>query len=273
MAKRTKESYTIQSVVHSLELLEQFHGDEAEIGVTELSRRLGLHKNNVFRLLATLEVRGYVVQNLETEGYRLGVKALELGRSYLRHSDIVAMAGTKLAELRDLTQETCYLTILQGEEVVYVLAEESPQSVRVTSLMGQHFPAMNTAEGKVQLAYENTLPYRTHPLRRMTDPKPTDLRKLERDLVKIREQGCSVDSGEFNPEITCIAAPVFDDTGGCTGAIAIHAPSFRANRDRSLKQLTDQLLDIAAAISEKLGFIGHGQNTAASAATATALSA
>lgn len=256
MAKRTKESYTIQSVVHSLELLEQFHGDEAEIGVTELSRRLGLHKNNVFRLLATLEVRGYVVQNLETEGYSLGVKALELGRSYLRHSDIVAMAGQKLAELRDASQETSYLTILQGEEVVYVLAEESPQSVRVSSLMGQHFPAMNTAEGRVQLAYLNTLPYRTHPLRRMTDPKPADLRKLERELVKIRELGHYVDSGEFNAEITCVAAPVFDDTNECVGAIAMHVPTFRVTRERSLKQLVDQVVGFAGDVSGKLGYKG-----------------
>ncbi len=254
MAKRTKESYTIQSVVHALELLEQFHGEESEIGVTELSRRLGLHKNNVFRLLATLETRGYVVQDPETEGYRLGVKALELGRSYLRHSDIVNTAGPMLADLRDRTQETVYLAVLQNEEVVYVLAEESPQSVRVTTLMGQHYPALNTAAGRAQLAYLNTLPYRTHPLRRMSDPRPSDLRKLERDLSKISDAGYTVDAGGLDPEITCVAAPVFDDNGEVVGAVAVHAPSFRASKDKIVKGLVDHVQETAGIISHNLGF-------------------
>jgi DNA-binding IclR family transcriptional regulator len=60
MAKKEKSEYLIQSVSHALDLLEQFHDDVDELGVTELSKRLQLHKNNVFRLLATLESRGYL---------------------------------------------------------------------------------------------------------------------------------------------------------------------------------------------------------------------
>jgi len=55
--KREKVNYTIQSVSHALDILESFTKTEDELGVTELSKRLGLHKNNVFRLLATLEHR------------------------------------------------------------------------------------------------------------------------------------------------------------------------------------------------------------------------
>jgi len=67
MAKREKESYVIQSVTNALNLLEQFKADRDELGVTELSKRLSLHKNNVFRLLATLEAKGYIEQNKATE--------------------------------------------------------------------------------------------------------------------------------------------------------------------------------------------------------------
>src|SRR5579875_482868 len=55
MVRRDKANYLIQSVAHALDVLEQFSGEQDELGVTELSRRLKLHKNNVFRLLATLE--------------------------------------------------------------------------------------------------------------------------------------------------------------------------------------------------------------------------
>ncbi len=82
MARKEKSEYIIQAVSHALDLLEQFHDDVDELGVTELSKRLKLHKNNVFRLLATLESRGYIEQNKATENYRLGLKALELGQTF-----------------------------------------------------------------------------------------------------------------------------------------------------------------------------------------------
>ncbi len=74
MVRREKANYVIQSVSHALDVLEQFSGNVDEIGVTELSKRLKLHKNNVFRLLATLEARGYIEQNKSSENYRLGLE-------------------------------------------------------------------------------------------------------------------------------------------------------------------------------------------------------
>ena len=79
MVKKEKTDYVIQSVYHALDLLEQFNGEVDELGVTELSKRLKLHKNNVFRLLATLESRNYIEQNKVTENYRLGLKTLGTG--------------------------------------------------------------------------------------------------------------------------------------------------------------------------------------------------
>ena len=73
MVRREKSNYVIQSVSHALDVLEQFNGGVDEIGVTELSKRLKLHKNNVFRLLAILEARGYIEQNKVSENYRLGL--------------------------------------------------------------------------------------------------------------------------------------------------------------------------------------------------------
>ncbi len=85
--KREKVNYTIQSVSHALDILESFTKTEDELGVTELSKRLGLHKNNVFRLLATLEHRGYIEQNKATENYRLGPKTLQIGSIFIEQRE------------------------------------------------------------------------------------------------------------------------------------------------------------------------------------------
>src|SRR3972149_7285706 len=99
MRRKKKSDYIIQSVWHSLDLLEEFTGDTDELGVTELSKRLNLHKNNIFRLLATLETRGYIEQNKATENYRLGLKALELGQTYVQQMGFLLQAKTTLNEL------------------------------------------------------------------------------------------------------------------------------------------------------------------------------
>ena len=99
MARKEKSEYIIQAVSHALDLLEQFHDEVDELGVTELSKRLKLHKNNVFRLLATLESRGYIEQNKATENYRLGLKALELGQTFIKQMGLLRQAKPILEKM------------------------------------------------------------------------------------------------------------------------------------------------------------------------------
>ena len=107
MVRREKSNYTIQSVSHALDVLEQFNGSVDEIGVTELSKRLKLHKNNVFRLLATLEARGYIEQNRTSENYRLGIKCLHLGRRYIEHMGLVRQARWRGRGRRPVRHKSC----------------------------------------------------------------------------------------------------------------------------------------------------------------------
>src|ERR671922_362863 len=118
MAKKEKSEYIIQAVDHALDLLEQFHEDVDELGVTELSKRLKLHKNNVFRLLATLEARGYIEQNKASENYRLGIKCLHLGQSYVQHMGLLRQAGPIMHDLVRQANETTYLALVRRGAVV-----------------------------------------------------------------------------------------------------------------------------------------------------------
>src|SRR5260370_2255131 len=112
MVRREKTNYVIQSVAHSLDVLEQFFGEADELGVTELSKRLKLHKNNVFRLLATLEARGYIEQNKTNENYRLGVKCLLMGRRYIHHMGLVRQAPPTLADVCQKSRQNALLAIV-----------------------------------------------------------------------------------------------------------------------------------------------------------------
>ena len=155
VVRRDKTNYLIQSVAHALDVLEQFFGDVDELGVTELSKRLKLHKNNVFRLLATLEARGYIEQNKATENYRLGIKCLHLGRRYIEHMGLVRQARPILSEVTRKCRESSYVAVYRREGVIPLEAmDPDDRAVRVNSPVGQTLPMHCTAVGKAHLAFD-----------------------------------------------------------------------------------------------------------------------
>ena len=131
MTKKDASEYIIHSVSHALDILEAFLGDDAEQGVTYLSGKLGLPKNNIFRLLSTLQCRGYVEQNENTGNYRLGMKTFELGQAFLRRMGLVNQAHSILDNLAKQTSETGYLSVYEDGEIIYVDMVETAHPVRI----------------------------------------------------------------------------------------------------------------------------------------------
>src|SRR5512144_68148 len=136
MGKKEKSEYIIQAVSHALDLLEQFHDDVDELGVTDLSKRLKLHKNNVFRLLATLEARGYIEQNKSSENYRLGLKCLQIGQTYIHQMGLLMQSRSILESLAKSTRESVYVGIRKGGFVMPLDFVEPQRAVRVVSFLG-----------------------------------------------------------------------------------------------------------------------------------------
>ena len=181
MVRRDKTNYVIQSVAHALDVLEQFFGEVDELGVTELSKRLKLHKNNVFRLLATLEARGYIEQNKATENYRLGIKCLHLGRRYIHHMGLVRQARPILADVARKCRESAYVAIVRRDGVVPLeAAEPEDRAVRITPPIGMTLPLHCTAAGKAHLAFDaeeqlkSAIPESAAPLHRSHDHRSRD---------------------------------------------------------------------------------------------------
>jgi len=256
-AKKDKSEYIIQAVSHALDLLEQFHDDVDELGVTELSKRLKLHKNNVFRLLATLESRGYIEQNKATENYRLGLKSLELGQTFIKQMGLLRQAKLTLEQLVHECNETAYVAIFKENHVVYLDVVETDMTVRVVSRVGSRLPAYCTAAGKVHLANlseEELDALLTKNLEGFTPNTHTTLLGLKEDLKNIHEQGFAVDNEELDPGVRCIAAPIRDYTRRIVGAISLSGPSMRFTSERMETELTPLVVDAAATLSTRLGY-------------------
>ncbi|MCA9770914.1 MAG: IclR family transcriptional regulator [Myxococcales bacterium] len=257
MVKRDKSNYIIQSVSHALDVLEQFRGDVTELGVTELSKRLKLHKNNVFRLLATLESRGYVEQNKATENYRLGLKSLELGQTFIHQMGILRQAHPILEDLKGKCNETAYLAIMREQDVVYLDVVETEHTVRVVSRIGARLPSYCSAVGKVQIAFLNEEELRRHvprELKRFTGGTITNARDLLEELKQVAERGYATDNEEYEEGVRCVAAPIRDYTRKVIAGVSVSGPAQRFGLDRIEKELAPLVMEAARQISRRLGY-------------------
>jgi DNA-binding IclR family transcriptional regulator len=258
MARKEKSEYIIQAVDHALDLLEQFQGDIDELGVTELSKRLKLHKNNVFRLLATLESRNYIEQNRVTENYRLGLKTLELGQTFIKQMGLLRQSRPVLEALVKECNETTYVAILKDSHIVYLDVVETDLTVRVVPRVGSRLPAYCTAAGKIQLAFmtdeelDNYLPAKE--LKRYTANTITDRDEFKVHLARIVEQGYAIDNEEMDVGVCCVAAPIRDYTRRIIGAVSISGPSMRFSKERMEQELIPLVQKAGEDISTKLGF-------------------
>ena len=247
MAKKAKSDYLIQSVSRALDLLEAFSAKEGALGVTELARKLKLHKNNVFRLLATLETRGYVEQDKATERYRLGVKVYEIASVFLQHLDLRRQARPHLDALAAKSGETAYLAVLERASAVYVDMAESEQAVRVAPRLGRRLPAVATAAGQALLAL---LPRERQEEAVAGQTEPAKI--LDR-LARVAADGFALDEEECEPGIVAAAAPIRDPAKRVVGAVECGAPAFRWTLERLRGELAPLVAGAASQIEVGLG--------------------
>ncbi len=254
--RREKSNYIIQSVAHALDVVEQFSDDADELGVTELSKRLKLHKNNVFRLLATLESRGYIEQNRSSENYRLGIRCLQLGQSYAQHTGLLRQAKPVLSELVRQTRETGYVAVLRRNSMVPIDMVDADRAVRITLPLGDALPMHCTAAGKAYLAFEpedearallpDTLP-------KLTDRTVTDRQAVLQQLKSVVSSGYAVDMGEHIEDVRAVAVPIRDYTRSLVGALVVAGPAYRLTGERIEKEIAPQVLKAGRELSSRLG--------------------
>ena len=144
----------LSSVATAMALLKSFSEEDSELGVTELARRLKLAKSTVHRLAATLVSEGMLEQNPENGRYRLGITLFGLGALVRRRMNLSSEARQELFALREATQETVQLAVLDDADIMYVYNLESTQAIRVNSDIGVRKPAFCTASGRAVLAFE-----------------------------------------------------------------------------------------------------------------------
>ena len=256
MSYKKEPTYPLKALDKSLAILEILSQENSPLSIAELSERLGIYPSTIHRILDTLRYWGYVEQDSDTQRYQLGLKVLELGMAKLQRMELVKEAAPYLKELREQSNETVHLAVLDEGEVLYLAKEESAQSIRTVSRVGRRLPGHCTGLGKVLLANleeEQEKIIEEKGLPRFTENTITDKKKLREELSKVRHQGFAEDRGEHEKDVRCLAAPVKDHRGKVIAAISISLPAFRMNASKKRK-LKGALIQICEDVSKRLGY-------------------
>jgi len=229
----------------------------------EISDHLGLNGSTTFRLLKSLMSYQYVNQDEATNQYRLWLACLELAKGFNEGYDLRKIALPELEELRDQIKETVHLAIIDRMEVVYI---EKLQGLHAIGLMGSRVggrsPVYCTGVGKVLLAYMDQELLRdyfsNHPMKRYTETTIINLEDLLAEMEQIRARGYALDKGEHEPEVRCVAAPIFNMSGKTVASISVSGPASRIDPVEENQIMIDMTLNTAKNISKKMGYSLEG---------------
>lgn len=229
---------TIQSVERAVAVLKLFGEAEPDLGVSDLARRLRLHKSTVSRLLSTLEAGGFVQQDDRTGRYRLGLQLATLAGRALTQYDLRDVARPALSELAPAADETVALAVLDGDVAVNIDQVLAPNPVKHLGWIGRRLPLHCTAAGKPLLAYQPALvldALLARPLARYTARTITDPALLRRELGLVRAQGFAVAQEEYEAELSAVGAAVRNHRGEVVASITISGPTYRLGQQRLLE--------------------------------------
>ncbi|MPY88943.1 MAG: helix-turn-helix domain-containing protein [Luteitalea sp.] len=242
-------------VLHkALNVLETIRGSAAGLGLADVSRRIGLPKPTVYRILSTLEARGYLDRR-EDGRYRLARRLTQEPDQASVEEVLRCVARPVMQALADSCKETVNLGVLDGSEVTVIETIESPHAVRMSSKVGNRRYLHSTALGKVILAdldESEVLRFvRRKSLPRLTPKTIADVDQLLEELRKVRQQGHAMDNQEHEPDGRCLGAGIRGVGGRVVGALSISGPAHRMTRPY-VRSLLPHLLEACEAISAEL---------------------
>jgi DNA-binding IclR family transcriptional regulator len=246
----------IQAVHLTFDILEELMAAQQELGVSEMTQRLGSSKGTVFRHLQTLVERGYLSQNPNTSRYRLGTRAHLLGEAARGSMDLLALGAEALGRLQAATRQTAVLSRVIGRTVTVLNTVTGPSALEIGVKPGSDLPLHASAQGKVALAFSRRgllTALKRQPLTKMTDRTVTDIAELEREVVAVRAAGWASAYEEMMLGINGVAVPVFDETGDCVASLAI-VGSIQFLPQQPDKAMLDALLESGGRMSAALGY-------------------
>jgi IclR family pca regulon transcriptional regulator len=240
-----------------LEVIRVFSREQPALTLSEVADAARLPAATARRCLHTLEELGYVMRN--GRSFLLRPKVLELGAAYLESMNIETLTQTFLEDLAGKTGDSAALTVLDGNEIVYVARASVRTLVRLEAHVGSRLPAYPTSMGRVLLAGLSPARLEAYfesvTLSPLTDRTITDRARLERLVAECRRYGYAAVEDELAYGVVAVAVPVKDQAGRVVAALNSSSHSRRMGKARLVRERLTMLNHTSQQISRELAHL------------------
>ncbi|NPV44413.1 MAG: IclR family transcriptional regulator [Firmicutes bacterium] len=252
-----KKIETVRAVERALDILLSFSKDEPCLSLPEICKKIGLPKSTVYRLISTLQLKGFIEQNEINGKYQPGTKLISISNILLKNMDLRKIAFPVMCGLRDASGETVNLYILRNRKRVCIEQVEGSHLIKRYAAIGDELPLHCGASGKLLLAFqpesEIDRVIEETGLKPWTEKSITDPVLLKKNLENIRNQGYAFTKGERETGAASIAAPIRNHTGNVVAAVTISGPDSRFTPENAERYIT-LVTEAARKISKNLGY-------------------
>lgn len=237
-----------------LAVIRAFTRDHSALTLSEVAAIAGMPAATARRCLLTLEELGYVTRR--GRSFLLRPKVLELGAAYLESMDIEHLTKTHLEDLARRTGDSAALSVLDGNDIVYVARTSVRTLVRLEAHVGSRFPAHVTSMGRVLLAglaparLDQYL--RTQKFAAFTESTVTDPKRIRQLVDECRRAGYSAVEDELAYGVVAVAVPVLDQAGRVVAALNSSSHSRRITKTRLVRERLAMLQQASREISAEL---------------------
>ncbi|NNL71988.1 MAG: IclR family transcriptional regulator [Silicimonas sp.] len=238
----------IPTNLRTLLVLEILGKSDRAMTASQINEGLGLPKQTVHRLCATLEREGFLQRQGNSKRYQVARRSRELGVGLLSNSRHNIARRQILTDVSRQVRETVNFVVPEADGMRYLDRVETDWPFQIQLPIGTHVPYHCTASGKCFLASLTPTARRSLVsslrLERLTPASRTEPEELMADLTRIARRGYSLDEEEFIEGMVAIAVPVFDNAGRFVAALAFHGPTQRLTIDGIVAQ--EDVLQTAA---------------------------
>jgi DNA-binding IclR family transcriptional regulator len=219
----------VRAVDRALDILAAFAPGDQELLVADLLKRVGLSRPTLYRLLHTLEKKGFVTASGEPQRFRLGPAVARLAHVWSASMDLTSTARPVMLEAWSHTSETVALFVPRGEMRLCIAEMQSPQALSFRRGVGYGEKLVRGASGRAILAFT---PLDPGQLEAYAAGTSTDLEWLRHELAVTRERGYAMGHNELIQGAYAVAAPFFSSDGSIAGSLGVFGPDVRLTEAR-----------------------------------------
>lgn len=239
----------VRAVERALDVLAAFEPGDKELLVADLLKRVDLSRPTLYRLLHTLEKKGFVASQGEPHRFRLGPSVARLAHVWSTSMDLTAIARPVMLEVWNHTSETVALFVPRGDVRVCVAEMQSPQALSFRRGVGYSERLVRGASGRAILAW---LPLEAGQLEAYAAGTSTDMAWLRKELELTRERGYAMGHNELIQGAYAVAVPFFAVDGSVAGSLGVFGPDVRLTEAR-VHEFGHYLRKLGGQLSQTLG--------------------